>query len=175
MFFFSINLAVTKDYSVKTITILGQNFQVISWPIQRRNNWKKIQTFIQLPKKLISEGGISPKKHKRKVPSKRYLFKVNNGNLRKRCEMYSKLSLETPEWRHWRRSGVFIVNFEHIPHSSVTIVDWELVFVYLIKCKESYSQVFYKVRFQRNIAKLKPGIWSFVSKVIWSECLWSWW
>ena len=89
--------------------------------------------------------------------------------------MYSKLSLETPEWRHWRRSGVFIVNFEHIPHSSVTIVDGELVFVYLIKCKESCSQVFYKVRFLRNIAKLKPEIWSLVSKVIWSECLWSWW
>ena len=25
----------------------------------------------------------------------------------------SKLTIKTPERRHWRRSGVFIVNFEH--------------------------------------------------------------
>ena len=24
------------------------------------------------------------------------------------------LSKETPEWHHWRRSGLFIVNFEYI-------------------------------------------------------------
>ena len=29
---------------------------------------------------------------------------------------YSKLTIEIPERRHWRRSGVFIVNFEHISH-----------------------------------------------------------
>ena len=28
--------------------------------------------------------------------------------------MYSKLTIKTPERRHWRTSGVFIVNFEHI-------------------------------------------------------------
>ena len=27
-----------------------------------------------------------------------------------------KVNMETPERRHWRRSGVFIVNFEHILH-----------------------------------------------------------
>ena len=32
-----------------------------------------------------------------------YIFKGNNRNTRKRC-------------RHWRRSGVFIVKFEHISH-----------------------------------------------------------
>ena len=30
--------------------------------------------------------------------------------------MCSKLMIKTPEWRHWRRSGVFVVNFEHISH-----------------------------------------------------------
>ena len=30
--------------------------------------------------------------------------------------MCSKLKIKTPERRHWRRSGVFIVNFEHISH-----------------------------------------------------------
>ena len=43
-----------------------------------------------------------------------YLFKFNNRNTRKRCETCSKLTIKTTEWRQWRRSGVFIVNFEHI-------------------------------------------------------------
>ena len=36
------------------------------------------------------------------------MFKVNNKATRRR--------LKTPERRHLRRSGVFIVNFEHILH-----------------------------------------------------------
>ena len=36
-----------------------------------------------------------------------YLFKVNNKNTRKRYEICSKLTIKT---------GVFIVNFEHILH-----------------------------------------------------------
>ena len=43
-----------------------------------------------------------------------YLFKVNNGNTWTIHEIFSKLTIKTPEWRHWRRSGVFIVKFEHI-------------------------------------------------------------
>ena len=34
----------------------------------------------------------------------------------KRCELCSKLVRKTLERRNWRRSGVFIVNFEHILH-----------------------------------------------------------
>ena len=49
-------------------------------------------------------------------PAGIYLFKVNNRNTRTRCEICSKLTINTPERRHWRRSGVFIVNFEHISH-----------------------------------------------------------
>ena len=45
-----------------------------------------------------------------------YLFKVNNKNHRKSCEISSKLTTKTPERRHWRRSVVFIVNFEHNSH-----------------------------------------------------------
>ena len=47
-------------------------------------------------------------------PAGIYLLKVNNRNTRTRCEIYSKLTIKTPERRQWRRSGVFIVNFEHI-------------------------------------------------------------
>ena len=49
-------------------------------------------------------------------PANVYLFKVNNRNTRKRCEICSKLTIKTTERSHWRRSGVFIVNFEHIAH-----------------------------------------------------------
>ena len=45
-----------------------------------------------------------------------YLLKVNNRNTRTRCEIYSELTIKTLERRHWRRSGVFIVNFEHNSH-----------------------------------------------------------
>ena len=45
-----------------------------------------------------------------------YMFKVNNRNIRTRCEVCSNLTRKIPEQHHWRRSGVFIVNFEHILH-----------------------------------------------------------
>ena len=41
------------------------------------------------------------------------MFKVNKKKL--------------PEQRHWRHSGVFIVNFEHISDIFVSIVDFEQV------------------------------------------------
>ena len=49
-------------------------------------------------------------------PAGIYLFKVDNGNTRTRCEICSKLTIKTPERRDWRRSSVCIVNFEHISH-----------------------------------------------------------
>ena len=56
-----------------------------------------------------------------------YLFKVNNKTTRGRYEIYSKLTIKTPERRHWRRSGVFVVNLEHILHLF-------LVFFWTSKC-----------------------------------------
>ena len=44
------------------------------------------------------------------------LFNVNKRNTRNRCEICAKLLIKTLEQRHWRHSGVFIVNSEHIPH-----------------------------------------------------------
>ena len=53
-------------------------------------------------------------------PAGIYQFKVNNRNTRARCEIYSKLTVQTlergPERHHCRCSGVFIVNFRHISH-----------------------------------------------------------
>ena len=51
-----------------------------------------------------------------------YLLKVNSRNARSRCEICSELTINTPERRHWRRSPVFIVNFEHISHPAVVFL-----------------------------------------------------
>ena len=45
-----------------------------------------------------------------------YLLRVNNRNIRARCEMCSKVTIKTSEQRQWHHSGAFIVNFEHISH-----------------------------------------------------------
>ena len=42
--------------------------------------------------------------------------KVNYENTRTTYEICSELTIKTPERRHWRRFGVFIVNFEHISY-----------------------------------------------------------
>ena len=49
-------------------------------------------------------------------PVDNYLLKVNNRSTSARCEICSKLTIKKPDRRQWRRSGVFIVNFEHILH-----------------------------------------------------------
>ena len=48
------------------------------------------------------------------------LFEVNNGNTKTICEIYSKLTTKTPERRHRRPSGIFIVNVELVLH--ITLV-----------------------------------------------------
>ena len=56
------------------------------------------------------------------IPAGIYLLKVNNRNTTTRCEICLKLTIKTPERRQWRRSGVFIVNFEHISHLAVVLL-----------------------------------------------------
>ena len=54
-------------------------------------------------------------------PANIYLFKVDNRNTRKKCEICSKLTIKTP--------GDFIVNFEYISQlfHNVSVNDFELV------------------------------------------------
>ena len=40
------------------------------------------------------------------------------------CEISSKLTIKTPERRQWRRSGVFIVNFDHISPLFLVLLFW---------------------------------------------------
>ena len=63
------------------------------------------------------------------VPAGNHMFKVNDKSTRTRCEICSKLTIKTTERRHWRHSGVFIVNFEHISHLV-------LVFLFLTLSKQ---------------------------------------
>ena len=51
-----------------------------------------------------------------RYPAGNYMFKVNNRNTRRRCEICSKLTIKVSERRQSRCSGVFIVNFKHISH-----------------------------------------------------------
>ena len=51
---------------------------------------------------------------KQNISTSIYLFKDNNRSTSKRCEIPSKSTIKTSERSDWRRSGVFIVNFEFI-------------------------------------------------------------
>ena len=55
-------------------------------------------------------------------PDANYMVKVNYRNTRIRCEICSKLTIKTPKRHHWRRSGVFIINFEHISHLALVLL-----------------------------------------------------
>ena len=55
-------------------------------------------------------------------PAGNYMFKVNNRNSKIGCEICSRLTIKTPERHHCGRSGVFIVNFDHISHLFVVFL-----------------------------------------------------
>ena len=82
---------------------------------------RKFLTGTQIQAKILSHSGECDLEESQLfalplIPTGIYLCKVNNRNTRTRCEICSKLTIKIPERRQWRRSGIFIVNFEHIPH-----------------------------------------------------------
>ena len=60
--------------------------------------------------------------HPQNLKASNYMFKVNNRNTKTRCKICSNLTITTPERRQWRRSDVFIGNFEHISHLDLVLV-----------------------------------------------------
>ena len=119
-------------------------------------------------------------KLKGRYPANIYLFKVSNRSTWKRWELYLKLRVKTSEWRDWRRSGVFIVEFEHISHcfSSASIAEIEQVNISSVSwCKrfrtgESWIiiRILFEVRnwiveqhemilLQCSLSNFKAGIW----------------
>ena len=81
--------------------------------------------------------------------------KLTMKTLEQRCEICSKLTIETPKLRQWRPFGVFSLNFEHISHfcSSASIVNFEHVIAgwVIIKLDKENSQSKY--------AQLKVLFW----------------
>ena len=68
----------------------------------------------------------------------------------------------TSERRHWRCSGVFIVNFEHVftPSSSVFIVDFEKVmFGEVVRYFSSFTR---KQKFHHVFLKTDQNSWNFL-------------
>ena len=55
-------------------------------------------------------------------PDLLYPLKVNNRNIKTRCEICSKSAIKTPERRQWHLSGVFIFNFEHNSHLAIVFL-----------------------------------------------------
>ena len=53
---------------------------------------------------------------------RRHLLVLNNGNTRTMCEICSKLTIKIPLRHHWSCFGIFILNIEMIPHTSVSIL-----------------------------------------------------
>ena len=76
-------------------------------------NW--IQEYTGSELSQIFEMGLF-KKIVNVFPAGIYSLKVNNEITRTMCEIYSKLTIKTPERRHRRGSGIFSVNFEQISH-----------------------------------------------------------
>ena len=63
---------------------------------------------------------------RRVFPANNYLFKVNNRNTRKRCEICSKLTIKTR--KTWTSFCFFTVNFEHVSNLFLmSLVDFEHV------------------------------------------------
>ena len=54
------------------------------------------------------------------------IFQLNNRNIRAMCEIFLKLTIKTPERHQSRRSGVFIVNFEHIADLALMLLSLTL-------------------------------------------------
>ena len=72
------------------------------------------------------------------------MFKVNNRNTRRRCEIWSKLTIKTPERRYFTPcSSVFIVNFkQEIPGGRmlmVSKVQGEFHYFFVLTVKKGYE------------------------------------
>ena len=75
---------------------------------------------------IRTEYGDLPRKYSVNIasntPAGNFMFNVNNRNIKTSCEICSKLTLKIQERRHWRRSGIFIVNFEQISHLALVLL-----------------------------------------------------
>ena len=99
--FLNVKAYLTSIYKFLTLSILCRNIYCVT-----KTKINNLETFQSV---FIAKIGSSH-------PVNIYLFKVDNRNTKKRCEICSKVTIKTPEQCQGRRSCVFIVNFEHILH-----------------------------------------------------------
>ena len=83
-------------------------------------------------------------------PAGNYMFKVNNRNTGSRCKICLKLTIKTPERHQWRRSGVFIVNFEHISLRGLVFQVWTLAG----KCRQGNVNTYFQNRFSLDFLEI---------------------
>ena len=78
---------------------------------------KKVHACLQWDKTLLSNN-LQKQKISLDYPITQPTFTCSKSTIKmlETCDICSKLTMETPERRHWRCSGVFIANFEHISH-----------------------------------------------------------
>ena len=76
--------------------------------------------------------------------------KSTTETLEKRCEICSKLTIKTPERCHWRRSGVFIINSEHISHFFLVFLLLTLSKCYLGRRKLKFLDIFCRNYMKRS-------------------------
>ena len=101
------------------------------------------------------------------IPANIKLFKVNNKNARKRCEICSKVTIKTPERRHWLCSGVFIVTVEHISHLFLVFLWLTLNNQMLVQmCSHLKGKSFVICFWKINMWKLLKVICWFIRNII---------
>ena len=104
------------------------------------------------------------------IPAGNYMFKDNDRNTRTRCEICSKLTVKIPKRRHWRRSVVFIVNFEHISHFVlVSIVNFEQVNVGWVSSNEKTLNTLTKKNFLKLFLTLLWQLFIVYRGVFWTH------
>ena len=73
--------------------------------------------------------------------------------LEKVVKTCSELTIKTPEQRHWRRFGVFIVNFEHISQFLLVflLLTWSMYLFVVMLSQENQVTVMIQNDFRKTI------------------------
>ena len=84
---------------------------------------------------------------------------ANNANTKTICEMYLKLTIKKIGQRRWRRSAVFIVNFEYALRIILVLPLWLLVTLYKNSIRRYKTKYGFKVEgkwIHRNSVRVIP-------------------
>ena len=117
----------------------------VKWKTQHNNGWSVLWAIqITVLSKMKKETGnlvyFDKKKILFSILKQKYLLKVDKKasnentliglgllniskrNIKRNFEICLKLTIKTPDRRHWRRSGIFTVSFEQISHHALVFL-----------------------------------------------------